>query len=107
LLGRLRDWEGRVIRYGPGGDVQARNVELTAGGATFRLFEQAFEMSLAGEHNVLNATAALTLAHELGAPLDRLAHGLQTFTGAGRRMELIADTAGVIVYDDYAHHPTE
>ncbi len=107
LLGRLRDWEGRVIRYGPGGDVQARDVELTAGGATFRLFEQAFEMSLAGEHNVLNATAALTLAHELGASLDALAQGLKTFAGAGRRMELIADTAGVIVYDDYAHHPTE
>ena len=40
-------------------------------------------------------------------PLDALAQGLQTFDGAGRRMELIADTAGVIVYDDYAHHPTE
>ena len=36
-----------------------------------------------------------------------LAEGLRTFPGAGRRMELIADTAGVIVYDDYAHHPTE
>jgi UDP-N-acetylmuramate--alanine ligase len=71
------------------------------------LFEHAFEMSLPGEHNVLNATAALTLARELGAPLDALAGGLRTFAGAGRRMELIADTAGVIVYDDYAHHPTE
>jgi UDP-N-acetylmuramate--alanine ligase len=36
-----------------------------------------------------------------------MAEGLRTFPGAGRRMELIADTAGVIVYDDYAHHPTE
>ena len=58
LLARLGDWDGRVIRYGPGGEVQATDVELTAGGARFRLFEQAFEMSLAGEHNVLNATAA-------------------------------------------------
>jgi UDP-N-acetylmuramate--alanine ligase len=107
LLARLGDWDGRVIRYGPGGKVQATDVELTAGGARFRLFEQAFEMSLAGEHNVLNATAALTLARELGATLEALAAGLTTFAGAGRRMELIADTAGVIVYDDYAHHPTE
>ena len=107
LLARLGDWDGRVIRYGPGGDVQATEVTLSAGGTGFRLFEQAFEMSLAGQHNVLNATAALTLARELGAPLDALAGGLRTFAGAGRRMELIADTAGVIVYDDYAHHPTE
>lgn len=71
------------------------------------LFEQVFDSPLAGEHNVLNATAALTMARELGAPLDALAEGLRTFTGAGRRMELIADTAGVIVYDDYGHHPTE
>ena len=107
LLARLGDWDGRVIRYGPGGEVQATDVELTAGGARFRLFEQAFEMSLAGEHNVLNATAAVAMARELGASLEALAEGLTTFGGAGRRMELIADTAGVIVYDDYAHHPTE
>jgi UDP-N-acetylmuramate--alanine ligase len=107
LLGRLGDWDGRVIRYGPGGDVQASNVELTPGGARFRLFERAFEMSLAGEHNVLNATAALAMARELGAPLEALAEGMRTFVGAGRRMQLITDTAGVIVYDDYAHHPTE
>ena len=47
------------------------------------------------------------MARELGAPLEALAEGLRTFRGAGRRMELIADTAGVIVYDDYGHHPTE
>ena len=47
------------------------------------------------------------MAYELGAPLEGLAEGLRSFRGAGRRMELIADTAGVIVYDDYGHHPTE
>ncbi len=107
LLARLEGWDGRVLRYGPGGEVEARDVAYEGGGARFTLFEQAFESPLAGEHNVLNATAALTLARELGAPLDALAEGLRTFPGAGRRMELIADTAGVIVYDDYGHHPTE
>jgi UDP-N-acetylmuramate--alanine ligase len=107
LLRRLGDWEGRVMRYGPGGDVEAQDIELHSGGARFRLFEHAFEMSLMGQHNVLNATAALTLARELGASMDALADGLRSFPGAGRRMELIADTAGVLVYDDYAHHPTE
>jgi UDP-N-acetylmuramate--alanine ligase len=107
LLARLEGWDGRVIRYGPGGEIQASEVELHSGGARFRLFAHPFEMTLMGEHNVLNATAALTLARELGADLDRLAGGLRTFPGAGRRMELIADTAGVLVYDDYGHHPTE
>jgi UDP-N-acetylmuramate--alanine ligase len=107
LLERLDGWDGRVIRYGPGGEVEAHDVTFREGGAHFALFEHPFESPLAGLHNVLNATAALTLARELGAPLDALADGLRTFPGAGRRMELIADTAGVIVYDDYAHHPTE
>jgi UDP-N-acetylmuramate--alanine ligase len=107
LLARLPDWEGRVLRYGPEGTVVATDVRLEASGTSFRLFEHPFEMSLAGEHNVLNATAALALAREVGASLEALADGLRTFAGAGRRMELIADTAGVTVYDDYGHHPTE
>jgi UDP-N-acetylmuramate--alanine ligase len=107
LLARLGGWEGRIVRYGPGGDVEPHSVAYGSGGAAFTLFEHPFESPLAGAHNVLNATAALTLARELGAPLEALGEGLRTFPGAGRRMELIADTAGVIVYDDYAHHPTE
>lgn len=107
LLGRLEGWDGRVIRYGPGGEVVATDIELHPGGARFRLFEHAFASPLAGEHNVLNATAALALSRELGAGLNALAEGLRTFPGAGRRMEMIADTAGVIVFDDYGHHPTE
>ena len=107
LLARLPDWDGRVVRYGPGGSLVATGVQLEARGTRFRLFEHQFEMTLAGEHNVLNATAALALARELDAGLEGLAEGLRTFAGAGRRLELIADTAGVTVYDDYGHHPTE
>jgi UDP-N-acetylmuramate--alanine ligase len=107
LLARLEGWDGRIVRYGPGGQIEAQDVAYAGGGTRFQLFEQAFESPLAGEHNVLNATAALAMARELGASPDSLAEGLRTFTGAGRRMELIADTAGVIVYDDYGHHPTE
>ena len=107
LLERLGGWKGRIVRYGPGGEIEARDVAYAGGGATFTLFEHAFDSPLAGEHNVLNATAALAMARELGVPLEALVEGLRTFGGAGRRMELIADTAGVIVYDDYGHHPTE
>jgi len=107
LLARLDDWDGRRLTYGTGGDLVADQVEYRPDGTSFRLFDRTFESPLAGEHNVLNATAALAVARELGAPLDALAEGLRTFTGAGRRLELIADTAGVLVYDDYGHHPTE
>jgi UDP-N-acetylmuramate--alanine ligase len=107
LLARLEGWKGRIMRYGPGGEIEAQEVAYAGGGATFRLFEHPFDSPLAGEHNVLNATAALMMARELGASPEAMADGLRTFTGAGRRMELIADTAGVIVYDDYGHHPTE
>lgn len=107
LVARLDGWHGRLLPYGPGGEVEARDVEPAADGARFSLFGHRFSSPLAGRHNVLNATAALALAHELGADLAALADGLRSFPGAGRRMELIADTAGVIVYDDYGHHPTE
>ena len=56
---------------------------------------------------MLNATAAVIMARTLGADLELLADGLRTFAGAGRRMELIADTAAVTIFDDYGHHPTE
>lgn len=107
LVGRLRDWGGRILRYGPGGDMWATDVALEREVTRFTLFDHPFEMALAGEHNVLNATAALVLARTLGADLELLAEGLRTFAGAGRRMELIADTAAVTIYDDYGHHPTE
>ena len=107
LVGRLRGWEGRILRYGPGGEIMATDVVRGRGGTAFTLFDHRFEMTLAGDHNVLNATAALVMARTLGADLDLLADGLRTFAGAGRRMELIADTAAVTIYDDYGHHPTE
>jgi UDP-N-acetylmuramate--alanine ligase len=107
LVDRIGDWPGRVLRYGPGGDIMATEVLRNTSGTAFTLFDYRFEMSLAGDHNVLNATAALILARTLGADLDRLADALRTFPGAGRRMELIADTPRVTIYDDYGHHPTE
>jgi UDP-N-acetylmuramate--alanine ligase len=107
LGGRLAGWDGRIVRYGPGGEAEAVDLEFTPTGTAFSLFGTRFITSLAGEHNVLNATAALTLARALGADLAALEQGLRTFAGAGRRMELIADTPRVTIYDDYGHHPTE
>ena len=107
LVGRLGGWEGRILRYGPGGDLQATEIERGPLGTTFTLFDRRWTSTLAGMHNVKNATAALILARSLGADLDGLAEGMRTFVGAGRRMQLIVDTPRVTIYDDYGHHPTE
>ena len=60
-----------------------------------------------GLHNLRNAAAALAVAHELGADLERCAAALAEFTGVARRFERVGEAGGVTVVDDYAHHPTE
>ena len=60
-----------------------------------------------GRHNVLNATASLAVAAELGLDVDEAARALSTFEGARRRFTHIGEVAGVNVVDDYGHHPTE
>ena len=64
-------------------------------------------LGVAGEHQALNACAALLAGLDLGAPLPRLLAGLSSFTGVRRRFELRGQAAGVRVYDDYAHAPTK
>lgn len=60
-----------------------------------------------GLHNLRNALAALAVACTCDAPLESAIRSLWTFTGAARRFEKIGEAAGVVVIDDYAHHPTE
>ncbi|MCC6259245.1 MAG: UDP-N-acetylmuramate--L-alanine ligase [Anaerolineales bacterium] len=64
-------------------------------------------LQVPGEHNIRNALAALAVAAALGIPLDEAAEALGQFTGTGRRFEILGERRGVIVVDDYAHHPTE
>ena len=64
------------------------------------------EWSLVGEHNQLNALAALCAAEHVGVALDQAASALSTFANVKRRLELRGEAAGVRVYDDFAHHPT-
>jgi UDP-N-acetylmuramate: L-alanyl-gamma-D-glutamyl-meso-diaminopimelate ligase len=64
------------------------------------------EWSLIGEHNVMNALAAIGAAQHVGVPPERAALALREFRGVKRRMEVRGVVAGVTVYDDFAHHPT-
>jgi len=72
-----------------------------AGGAV-----SSVELVIPGVHNVRNALGALAAARVVGVPLDDAARTLGEFHGARRRLQLLADHAGIRVFDDYAHHPT-
>jgi len=65
------------------------------------------ELQVPGKHNVRNALAALTVAQLLGLDLDNAAGALGEFTGTGRRFEVRGEVNGILIIDDYAHHPTE
>ena len=104
---RLGDWDGRLVRYGPGTHAQATDIGFDQDGTSFGLFGLRYRSRLVGAHNVQNAVGALVVAREMGIGPEALQGALEGFSGASRRLELIADTAGVLVFDDYAHHPTE
>jgi UDP-N-acetylmuramate: L-alanyl-gamma-D-glutamyl-meso-diaminopimelate ligase len=61
---------------------------------------------LLGEHNVMNALAAVAAANQAGVEAARAARALCEFRGVKRRMEILGTASGVTVYDDFAHHPT-
>jgi UDP-N-acetylmuramate--alanine ligase len=66
-----------------------------------------FELHVPGRHNVLNATAAVAIAHQLEVSAEQIAQGLRLFNGVDRRFQRRGQAGGVTVVDDYGHHPTE
>jgi UDP-N-acetylmuramate--alanine ligase len=66
-----------------------------------------FELNVPGRHNVLNATAAVAIARQLGVEPEKIAEGLANFRGVDRRFQQRGAACGVAVVDDYGHHPTE
>jgi UDP-N-acetylmuramate: L-alanyl-gamma-D-glutamyl-meso-diaminopimelate ligase len=65
-----------------------------------------FEFPLAGEYNVLNATAAAAMAHAYGISAEDIATALREFLSVKRRLEVRAEIGGITIIDDFAHHPT-
>ncbi len=110
----IADGRPNAVTFGFGHDCDWRAAELTLadGRRRFELIVDrhsigAFEVGLSGRHNVMNALAVAALARKAGATWDAIRAALRDFVGARRRLEQIADIGGVIVADDYAHHPTE
>ena len=104
----------RVITYGVSEEasLRAREIKLEASGTTFEVWEGSWllgtvRLSLPGRHNVANALAAIAVGRELSIPFPTIARAVAQFTGVVRRFETKGERDGVLVVDDYAHHPTE
>jgi UDP-N-acetylmuramate--alanine ligase len=112
ILPRVRR---RVFTYGVCPDADFRLEFLAAGGGRFARFQintkegilGPFELHVPGRHNVLNATAAVAIACQLGVTPGKIAEGLNHFRGVDRRFQHRGEAGGVTVVDDYGHHPTE
>jgi UDP-N-acetylmuramate--alanine ligase len=84
------------------------DVTLAEGGSRFRWRDVEVRLQVPGAHNALNATAALEAARLAGADAPAAAQALAGFRGAARRFQRLGESErGAVVYDDYAHHPTE
>ena len=105
----------RVFTYGFTPEADYRVEILDAGQGCFARFQVTtaagplgpFELHVPGRHNVLNATAAVAIAHQLEVAPEKIAEGLRNFRGVDRRFQLRGQAHGITVVDDYGHHPTE
>jgi UDP-N-acetylmuramate--alanine ligase len=108
----------RVITYGlSDAEITGEEMDLHAFGSTCRVTRRGADgrgqvlgrlaLRVPGRHNVLNALAATAVAVEVGIPFDKVASALAEFQGAERRFQVRGEADGVLVVDDYGHHPTE
>jgi UDP-N-acetylmuramate--alanine ligase len=104
----------RVITYGmePSNDYYFDNWIPEGMGSKCRVFKQGkeigtMELAVPGQHNAINALAAIAVTLELGGSWEEARRAIKDFRGAGRRFELIGYREGAVIIDDYAHHPTE
>src|ERR1700684_3651019 len=118
LVGKIEDH--RIVTYGenPQRDVRLVDVSHAGGSSLFTIvireratgratFIDDLALPMPGRHNALNATAAITVAHALGAPIDVIRKAIAGFGGVRRRFTLTGTWNGVAIYDDYGHHPDE
>ncbi len=110
----------RVVTYGfegSGATVTGHGLSLEAFGSQCRIVHApkgsqpaelgTLRLRVPGRHNMLNALAAVAVGIEVGVPFAKIAAGFTDFAGAERRFQLRGEARGVMVVDDYGHHPTE
>ena len=118
------DIDRKVITYGlsPEADVSCENIIFSSNGSEFdivfseKIMERYglrdkiwknFSLSMFGKHNIQNALAAVSSALELKISEENMRIALGSFMGVKRRFTRVADVNGVVIIDDYAHHPVE
>jgi len=104
----------RIITYGLSdqADYQARNISFEGSSTNFALyfkgdFMEDFSLNVPGMFNVYNSMAAVAAARELDMDFPKIREGLKSYVGVHRRLEIKGEADGIIVVDDYGHHPTE
>ena len=118
LVGKVTD--RRIVTYGqnPQSDVLLKDVTSKDGGSQFsveirdRVAGTAeviddLRLPMPGIYNVLNATAAIAVAHRLEVDAEDIREGLKKFSGVKRRFTTVGEVGGARIIDDYAHHPVE
>jgi UDP-N-acetylmuramate--alanine ligase len=106
--------ERRLVTYGVSSQAQvsARDVQLRPMSSVYQAVLEgaplgSVELAVPGAHNVLNSLAAVAVGIDLGVPFAAIQEGLASFTGVDRRFQVRGEVRGVLVVDDYGHHPTE
>lgn len=104
----------RTVTYGlsPQAEVHARRAHFSSAGAVCRLVVRGEELGelnlpLPGTHMLANAVGATAAALEVGVPFSKIAQAVAQFSGVARRFERKGERDGIVVVDDYAHHPSE
>lgn len=92
-------------------DLNAQNIKSTASGMSFDLYRKSefvrtIQSPLLGKHNVLNTLACISMSESLGLQLDKVIDAIGSYRGVKKRQEKIGEIGGVVVYEDFAHHPT-
>ena len=114
VLSILPHLDRNLMTYGLNAnvDLQARETYFSGSSSNYSAYWKgekigAISLQIPGIHNVKNSLAAVLVGLELGIPFSSVLAALEGFTGVHRRFEIKGERGGVMVVDDYAHHPTE
>ena len=116
LCDALKNYQGKLITYGINDDILDFNgfdiKENEKGFYQFKIAHKGkkicdVELSVPGKHNVVNTVAAIAVSYVYGIDAQDAANSMLTFKGVNRRNEYKGEKNGIVIYDDYAHHPSE
>lgn len=107
-------YKGRKVTYGvsPEANIQAHNISADKQSMSFDVFQGGqflfnVNLPMPGRHMVVNSLAAIAIGLELNIPKEIIAGALASFGGVKRRLEIIGESNGITVINDYGHHPAE